>query len=330
VAAAHRTGAAALVVATVVAAAAAGCGAASSPSVPVPSARPLPPPATVRTSTTARPAGPVEVREVRADLVDRRRTVTRRDGSTTVRRLPTTVRLPEREGRSIGARPLVVFLHGYDLEPTGYRRLLTSWARAGYVVAAPALPGERATAPGGPNRADLANQPADARFVVDRLIARSAAASGALAGRIDATRIAIAGHSDGGNTAVAVAADPRSRSRRIDAAILLAAADDLPGLSPMRIGTGPPTMVVQGTADTVNPVAASRDLYARLRAPKLYVSLTGAGHFDPYMRSGAALAAVSAGTRAFLDRALLGTGTWAGVAARARRPGVATVTSRTS
>ncbi len=56
--------------------------------------------------------------------------------------------------------PLIVFGHGFAVTPAYYWRLLRSWAQAGYVVAAPVFPLENQHAPGGPNEADLANQPA--------------------------------------------------------------------------------------------------------------------------------------------------------------------------
>lgn len=271
-----------------------------------------PEPASTRSTARSSPE-PVRpprivVRTTTLRLVDRRRVVRRRTGATPPRRLTTIVRYPVIVGGTSADRakrhPLVIFGHGYGLTPRSYASLLRRWAQAGYVVAAPAFPGERADAPGGPDRSDLVNEPADMRFVMETLLARSRRQRGALAGIIDPERIAVSGHSDGGNTALAVAFDPRFRSRRIDAAVILAGAD-LPGLPPFAFPAGgPPLLAVQGTADPVNPQADTNRFFVRARAPKMLLTLPGAGHFDPYMRSGPQLRAVKRVTTGFLDGAL--------------------------
>ena len=101
--------------------------------------------------------------------------------------------------------PLVVFGHGFTLTPAPYSRLLEAWARAGFVVAAPRFPLENAQAPGGPDESDLINQPADMSFVISKLLSASSRPGGQLQGLIDPQRIAVSGHSDGGETALAVA-----------------------------------------------------------------------------------------------------------------------------
>lgn len=161
--------------------------------------------------------------------VEPHRTVDFADGKSEQRTLLTEIRYPaERKpgppgshavrgaapARRSGPFPLIVFGHGYDLLPRDYAALLNSWARAGYVVAAPAFPLENADAPGGPERDDLVNQPGDVRFLIEKLIAERAG-TGFLRGMIDEREIAVAGHSDGGDTALAAAftdhlAEPRS------------------------------------------------------------------------------------------------------------------------
>jgi predicted dienelactone hydrolase len=136
-------------------------------------------------------------------FVDRSRTIRLPDGTRLPRSLETVVRYPA----TGGPYPLIVFAHGYALTPETYSRLLGAWARAGYVVAAPAFPLERAGARGGPDQSDLVNEPRDVSFVIGRLLAL-----GALAGRIDPARIAVAGHSDGAVVALAVAFDRRSET----------------------------------------------------------------------------------------------------------------------
>ena len=127
-------------------------------------------------------------------LVDTSRTITLANGTTEPRALLTEVRYPALgasdrtdlpdapAARADGPFPLVVFGHGFDVTPALYARLLQSWARAGYVVAAPVFPLENADAPGGPDESDLVNQPADMSFVISRLLADSSSGSGPLAG----------------------------------------------------------------------------------------------------------------------------------------------------
>src|SRR6202035_5291617 len=77
--------------------------------------------------------------------------------------------------RAEGPFPLIVFGHGFAVTPATYSRLLQSWTRAGFVVAAPVFPLGNARAPGGPNEADLVNQPADMSFVISHMLAATAA-----------------------------------------------------------------------------------------------------------------------------------------------------------
>lgn len=234
------------------------------------------------------------------------------DGERQPRTLPTEVRYPvlgpasrtdvrdAPAARVDGPFPLVVFGHGYDVAPARYARLLQSWAHAGYVVAAPTFPGESPAAPGGPNESDLVNEPADMRFVISRMLAQSAG-SGPLSGLIDPARIAVAGHSDGGDTALAVAYDPRFRDPRVKAAIVLSGAE-IPAEGEFRFpASGPPLLATQGTADPVNLPSATDAFFEAASRPKYLLSLIGAEHLPPYAEQGQQLEAIERTTRAFLD-----------------------------
>ena len=205
-------------------------------------------------------------------FVDHSRTIRLPDGRRAPRALVTVVRYPA----TGGPHPLIVFAHGYALTPAPYARLLRAWTRAGYVVAAPVFPLENANAPGGPDESDLVNQPQDISFVITSLLNLSGRATGALGGRIDPSRIAVAGHSDGAETALAVAYDHRYRDRRIRAAIVLSGSA-LPGMGGFP-PTGPPLLAVQGTADSTNSPASTVAYFRLARRPKFLLWLLGAAH----------------------------------------------------
>src|SRR5690242_18539158 len=95
---------------------------------------------------------PLRVRVFR--FVDHARSIRLPDGRRVPRSLDTVVRYPAVGG----PYPLIVFAHGYALTPATYRRLLLAWTAAGYVVAAPAFPLEKADAAGGPDESDLVNE----------------------------------------------------------------------------------------------------------------------------------------------------------------------------
>jgi dienelactone hydrolase len=241
---------------------------------------------------------PVRVRTFR--FVDASRTILLPDGRRVPRPLETVVRYPG----TGGPHPLIVFAHGFALTPATYSRLLRAWAHAGYVVAAIVFPLENANAPGGPDESDLVNEPRDVRFVITRLLALSDRANGALAGRLDRSRIAVAGHSDGAVIALATAYDRRFRDPRVRAAIVLSGAA-LSGMGsfPPR---GPPLLAVQGTADPINAPATTMAYFVRAHRPKFLLWLLGASHRLPYTSQQPQLAIGERTTVAFLDHYLRG------------------------
>jgi dienelactone hydrolase len=246
-------------------------------------------------------------------LVDTSRTITPATGTSEPRTLLTYVRYPAQgaPGRtdlmdapaatSNGPFPLVVFGHGFAVTPGLYARILQSWARAGYVVAAPVFPLENANAPGGPNESDLVNQPADMRFVISRMLAASHAGNGPLAGLINPAQVVVSGQSDGGDTALAVAYDPEFHDPRVGAAVILSGAE-LPGVGGFTFAPGsPPLMATQGTADTVNPPSLTSTFFEAARRPKYLLNLLGAEHLPPYSDQQPQLSIVERVTTAFLN-----------------------------
>jgi fermentation-respiration switch protein FrsA (DUF1100 family) len=140
-----------------------------------------------------------------------------------------------------------------------------------------------------------------------------------LYGEIDPGRLAVAGHSDGAETALAVAYDSRYRDPRIRAAIVLSGSA-LPGMGafPPR---GPPLLAVQGTADPINYPASTTAYFQQARRPKFLLWLLGASHRPPYTDEQPQLGIVERVTTAFLAHYLAG-GPLSAVDRAAHRPGL--------
>ncbi len=204
-----------------------------------------------------------------------------------------------RPATAAGPFPLVVFAPGYRLAPYTYTQLLRTWARAGYVVASPYFPLTNANARV-VDRSDLINQPQDLRFVITRLLGSR---NTPLQGLIDGNRIALGGHSDGVDSALAVVYSQRN-DRRIRAALgfsgaEIAAFSGFP--SPTR---RVPLLAAQGTADSVNSPSGTYAYFAAAPRPKYLLRLLGAEHTSPYHDAQPYLGIVERVSTAFLDRYL--------------------------
>ncbi len=248
------------------------------------------------------------------------------------RRLPVLVRYPSGPAAlsaGAGGFPLVVFAPGFLQCGSAYARLLRAWASAGYVVAVVNFPRTSCRAKAAADEADLVNQPADVSFIIGRLLAMSARPGGALSGLISRDRVAVAGHSDGGDTVAAVAAGSCCADSRVRAAIILAGAQWPPLGEDYARRQAPPTLFVQGSADSINPPAASQQLYlADTSGRRYYLDMLGAGHLSPYEGHGRQEHVVALVTTDFLDRFLAGR-RWARPAMReaADIPGVSVLES---
>jgi dienelactone hydrolase len=237
-------------------------------------------------------------------FVDRTRTVRFPGMPPRPRALVTVIRYPARAGHA----PLVIFGHGFNETPEPYSALLTAWARAGFVVAAPVFPLENADAPGGANESDLVNQPRDMTFLISRLLSASRASAGVLAGRIDPRQIAVTGQSDGGETALSVAYNRYFLDRRVRAAVILSGAK-IPGIGGFTFPRpSPPLLATQGTADTINPPSFTNAFFDVAPRPKYLLSLYGASHLPPYTYEQPQLGIVERVSIAFLDYYLKGQG----------------------
>ena len=279
----------------------------------------------VTTTTVATPTG---VGTTTLAVVDRTRpTVQYGRTLSPVRSLPTVVRYPavgpqgavestDAPGAS-GRWPLVVFAHGYNRSPATYAHLLHAWAAAGFVVAAPSFPLETQ---GGPlDENDLNNEPQDISVVITAVLSQS---SGPLAHLIDPSRIAVTGHSDGAEAALA--AGFVDGDTRIGPVISMAAQGIIGGPSrdPQH-----PLLVVQGTEDTINPPARGDAVYAAAGPPKYYLRLLGAGHEPPIVFDTPWRPIVEQVTIDFLRRHLNGSVAASVLVADGTRSGLSTLTA---
>ncbi|MET7394713.1 chlorophyllase [Dactylosporangium sp. NPDC005572] len=210
-----------------------------------------------------------------------------RDGRT----LRTVIWLPDRPAKA----PAVVFSHGLNGAPEHFATLLRQWASAGFVVIAPAYP--NTTRGAKLDVYDVLNQPADASYVLGQVLA------GPLGRRIDADRLAAAGHSAGAITTVGLFAG--DRDKRLRAGIVMAGSGLGVGLA--FSGTPAAMLFVHGTADPLVSYASGKAAYDAVPWSKAMLTIPGGNHNDPYLSPGSAsFQTVATATLAFLRLELYG------------------------
>src|SRR3954470_15070848 len=202
-----------------------------------------------------------------------------------------------------GPYPLVLFAHGYAVNPDFYAPLLARWAAAGYVVAAPVFP-ILSGSDGGASHVDYEKTFEDARFVISQVLALGAGEP--LGGLVDPARIAAAGHSDGEVISFGVGFLACCRDQRVKAVISMAG-DLANANNPSVRDTGTPILHIMELHDEYDPYLHSiqwdRD---NLTAPRWMVSLDSS-HVPPYTRPGdPAFELVDRITIAYLDGTLKG------------------------
>jgi fermentation-respiration switch protein FrsA (DUF1100 family) len=194
------------------------------------------------------------------------------------RPLPVTIWYPDADA---GRFPVILFSHGLTGRPADYAPLLEHWARAGFVVAAPAYP-HTSRGVARFDALDVVNQPADATYVLTEVLELDRRAGDTLRGRLATDRLAAAGHSAGGITTVGLFTV--ARDERLDAGVVLAG-------SALGVGlgfTGPPAplMFVHGQRDSVVSYASGKAAYDSVPWPKALLTLPNGDHGQSLLREG--------------------------------------------
>ncbi len=224
------------------------------------------------------------------------------------RTLATTVWYPLAGSRpTAGPLPLIMFAPGFMLCSGPYSSLLETWASAGYVVAAVNFPRTNCHLGTAAYEPDLVNQPGDVSYALTRLLALSAEPNDLFSGLIDGQEVGAAGHSDGGDTDAALAANGCCTDHRLTAVAVLSGAEWPPMPGRYFAHGAPPMLFVQGSADTINPQWTSMQLYEADQArARYYLDLLDADHMIPYTGANPVERLVARVTLAFFNRYVLG------------------------
>ncbi|WBB79400.1 chlorophyllase [Micromonospora sp. WMMD882] len=291
-----------LVAATLLTVGLAACSTGAVPTAPPPAAEP---------STTTSPAGPgipPGQAPERSFAVGVRQLDLNRDGG---RPLPVTLWYPARGeaggavGRSApaadGRFPVVLFSHGLNARPADYATLLTRWAAAGFVVAAPTFP-HTGRGTDQVNALDVLNQPADVSYVLTEVLKLDARSGDPLRGRLAGDRVAATGHSAGGVTTIGLFT--AGRDDRLDAGVVFAGA--ALGVGSAFAGAAAPQLFVHGELDEVVNYSSGRAAYERVPWPKAMLSLPQGDHGRALLTDGVSLRVVADTTTEFLRWSLYG------------------------
>jgi dienelactone hydrolase len=186
---------------------------------------------------------------------------------------------------TVGKFPLVILSHGVTGIAGVYGGTGMALASAGYVVVAPDYPLSNGAAPGGPITRDVINQPADATFVLEQVIADNSAD---FAGMIDSERIGAMGHSLGGFTTMGLTFAKCCADPTVDAAVILAGGSFGKDLAVQAQPT--PVLFFHGDADGTVPYTTGQAAYAAAKAPKAFITIPGGAHVPPFRGSASDLA----------------------------------------
>lgn len=246
-------------------------------------------------TTTTVPNPPFQIQDATITLTDPSRSTPAR-GDVPGHPGRTLVTIIRRPVGAPGPLPLVVFAHGWNSNPSVYEVLLDTWAAAGFLVAAPIFPDSTDTLPGSP----VSNYPEQARdisFVITSLL-------DGIEGRVDPSRLAVAGHSDGGTDIALLALNPQYADPRVRAYVSLSG--EIPnGVSgPWGVPTSGALLVAVGTADQYGLLGPATQIYQTADMPKALLTVAGGDHLTTFIGTSAAEQAMRAETIRFLNAAL--------------------------
>ncbi len=169
-------------------------------------------------------------------------------------------------------RPIVLFSHGLCGVPTQSKFLTVLLATYGYVVVAPSHPQSTAAdcLAGTSNLvASALERPVEVSSVLDQMLAANDTPGSPFSGALDASRVAMSGHSFGAFTTFKVAA----QDARIDVAIPLAG---YPAPPPV---LGMPLLGMIGLLDTLVSPTGFEGAWQAATGEKVLVELEHAGHY---------------------------------------------------
>jgi dienelactone hydrolase len=175
-----------------------------------------------------------------------------------------------------GPYPLIVFAHGLGGTPQFYTAVLTRWAAAGFVVAAPLFPLTHGGTPGGLDQDDQVNQPADVRFVITSMLALNSQ-GGAFHGLLSPSEIGVSGQSDGAVTVLAFL-NSCCTDTRVKAVEAISGDPEAYANGSYRTRDNPATLIAHGTLDPLLPFNQMVSFYNKLAGPKAFLSMVGADH----------------------------------------------------
>jgi hypothetical protein len=238
------------------------------------------------------------------------------------RTTPTNNASPDYNG---GPYPVVVFAQGFNTLPSTYTALFDAWVLAGDVVVAPNFPDGSANEIKslGPNptgdqisiaESDVINEPSDVAYVANQVVAGSngEASSGAawLHGLAQPSKLALAGHSDGGQVIGALVYASGYAATYASMKVAPFAVEVLSGseFPASEVGTyGPPTpappvLTVQSATDQCNLPQNAYTLHQAMGSG-WFLKLDDAAHFNPYLGQGTAAPVIERTTTAFFGTA---------------------------
>jgi dienelactone hydrolase len=174
--------------------------------------------------------------------------------------------------------PVMEFAHGWHSNPRVYAAMLRGWASAGFLVIAPTSPG-MARGPGLlPQGAASLRQARDLPVVLtDVLVSHLPVVP-------DRTRIALAGHSDGGCTVADMAFNRRYRDIRIDAYLIFSGGRTAVNTGRAFLHANPkPLFIADSYADQYGDFPSAGGFYRQARPPKIMVGIgRGETHLPPW------------------------------------------------